>query len=34
MYVLALAKEKDSYLAKANFIFIINPLAKANGNEC
>jgi hypothetical protein len=33
MSELALAKIIDIFLAKANLGFIINPLAKANGNE-
>ena len=33
MSELALAKSIDILLAKAMWYFIINPLAKANGNE-
>jgi hypothetical protein len=33
MNELALAKELRNFLAKAKWVFIICPLAEANGNE-
>ena len=31
---MALAKSLNILLAKANSLFLFNPLAEANGNEC